>query len=200
MAWRPDYITVVALKAYKTIGDTVDDAELATAITAASRAIDRECNRQFGNTSGAQERFYPATYSGSRCRWKVAIDDLQTAAGLVVKVGATTVTDYTLEPRNAVADGLAFTRLIFGPNAEAVPSAADGFLVSVTANPWGWTAFPTAVVQACKIQSDRLANRRNSPYGVAGSPDLGNELRLLAKVDPDVAVSLALYVRARAVG
>lgn len=199
MAWRPDYITVAQLKAYKTIGDTVDDAELATAITAASRAIDRECNRQFGNVGSAVERFYTATFNGRRGRWVVSIDDLQSTSGLVVKVGTTTVTDYTLEPRNAVADGLAWTLLVFGPNAEAVPSCSDGFLVSVTA-PWGWTAFPTAVVQASKIQSDRFANRRNSPYGVAGSPELGNELRLLARLDPDVAVSLALYVRVRAVG
>lgn len=199
MAWRPDYITVAQLKAYKTIGDTVDDVELATAITAASRAIDLDCNRQFGNVASPVERFYAASFNGRLGRWTVPIDDLQTTVGLVVKVGATTVTDYVLEPRNAVADGLAWTRLVFGPNAEAYPSCDDGYQASATAS-WGWSAIPTAVVQACKIQADRFAVRRNSPFGVAGSPDLGNELRLLARVDPDVAVSLALYRKRRAVG
>jgi hypothetical protein len=185
--------------AYKGGGHPADDAELATAITAASRAVDRECNRQFGNVGAAVERFYPAAFSGGRGRWKVSIDDLQSTTGLIVKVGTTTVTDYVLEPRNAVAEGLAWTRLLFGPLAEAVPSCRDGYLVSITA-PWGWTAFPVAVVQACKIQSHRIANRRDSPYGVAGSPQDGSELRLLARVDPDVAVSLGLYRRARKVG
>jgi hypothetical protein len=45
------------------------------------------------------------------------------------------------------------------------------------------------------LQASRFYARRDSPYGVAGSPDLGSEVRLLSKVDPDVAVSLADYVR-----
>ena len=38
-------------------------------------------------------------------------------------------------------------------------------------------------------------HRKGSPYGIAGSPDLGSELRLLAKLDADVAVLLRSFVR-----
>lgn len=198
MVWRPDYLTLQELKDYKTIDDDVDDVQLAVAITAASRAIDKACNRQFGKVDAPAERVYTAWYNYERCRWIVPIDDLQDTTGLAVTIGGVTVTDYKLEPRNAVADGLAWTSLVLGPAAEATPSEADEFEVSAV-GPWGWAAFPDAVVQACEIQSHRFANRRDSPYGVAGSPQQGSELRLLARIDPDVKVSLGLYVRPRAV-
>jgi hypothetical protein len=64
--------------------------------------------------------------------------------------------------------------------------------VKVTAL-WGWTAVPVAVKQATLLQASRFFSRRHSPYGVAGSPELGSEIRLLARVDPDVGVSLRDY-------
>jgi hypothetical protein len=199
MAWRPDYITLDQLKDYKTIDDDVDDAELQTAISAASRAIDKATNRQFGKVDAPIARVYRAWFNCDRGRWVVSIDDLQSTSGLVVTIGGTVVTKYTLEPRNAVADGLAWTSLVLGLDAEAMPSSGDEYEVTAAA-PWGWAAVPDAVVEACYIQSHRFANRRDSPYGVAGSPQQGSELRLLARLDPDVKVSLGLYVRPRAVG
>lgn len=198
VAWRPDYITLQELKDYKTIDDDLDDAQLATAITAASRAIDKATNRQFGKVDTPQGRVYSAWWNGERCRWVVDIDDLQDTAGLVVTIGGVAVTKYKLEPRNAVVDGLAWTSLVLAPDAEALPSSADEYEVTGLA-PWGWAAFPPAVVEAAYIQSHRFANRRDSPYGVAGSPQQGSELRLLARLDPDVKVSLGLYVRPRTV-
>jgi len=53
---------------------------------------------------------------------------------------------------------------------------------------------------ATVLQANRLLKRRHAPFGVAGSPELGSELRLLARVDPDVAVSLRGLGRMRAVG
>jgi hypothetical protein len=50
---------------------------------------------------------------------------------------------------------------------------------------------------AARIQAGRFSIRQESLYGVAGSPAAGSELRLLARVDPDVGVSLANYVRPR---
>ncbi|NIL59971.1 phage gp6-like head-tail connector protein, partial [Salinispora arenicola] len=66
--------------------------------------------------------------------------------------------------------------------------------LTITA-PWGWPAIPTAVVLATQLQASRLLTRRDSPYGVAGSPQDGSEMRLLARVDPDVEVVLRPYVR-----
>jgi hypothetical protein len=102
-----DYVTVEELAAYARITDSNDDDQLELAISAASRVIDRYCNRSFGE------------------------------------------------------------------DAEEVPSA---------------------VKQACLIQASRFFTRRYAPFGVAGSPESGSEMRLLAKVDPDVAVILGPYV------
>lgn len=49
---------------------------------------------------------------------------------------------------------------------------------------------PASVKLATMIQGSRWAKRRDSPFGIAGSPEMGNEMRLLARIDPDVAVLL----------
>lgn len=197
MPWAPDYITTAELKAFIHVGDALDDVELAAWCTAASRSIDQYCNRQFGKVDAPEQRWYTARPSGARGLWVVDIDDLMSAAGLTVLVGSTAVTKYTLEPRNAAARGLPWTRLVIAADAETQPCGTDGE-VAATAS-WGWTAFPPAVKQASKLQGSRFTARRDSPYGVAGSPTLGSELRLLARVDPDVAVSLAGLTRPRKV-
>lgn len=197
--WKPDYITADQLKDYRNVDDAVDDAVYATAVTAASRAIDDYCNRQFGNTVTAQQRAYTAWYNYELMRWVVDIDDLQTVEGLVVEIGGTAVTVYTLAPVNAVLDGKAWTQLVFGMSAEAQPCGSLGEVL-ITADPWGWDEVPVSVVNAAYLQGSRFVSRRKSPYGIAGSPDQGSELRLLNRVDPDVGVSLRGFRRTRKVG
>jgi hypothetical protein len=186
MAWAPDYVTASELKAYLRIGDTQDDAQLGFAITAASRAIDRHCRRQFGSVS-AEERVYTPEYDRHRRRWLIPIDDLMTAASSVEIAGEVLV-EYTLEPRNAAAKGKPWELLVVDKDATVVPCGEE-YEAAITAA-WGWTAVPTTVKHACLLQASRFFKRRDSPFGIAGSPDVGSELRLLAKVDPDVAVSL----------
>lgn len=198
MAWKPDYVTLNAQKAYMHLDDTADDTELPGAITAAARAIDRACNRQFGQVDAAEERIYTARWDGERCRWIVDIDDLQDSTGLAILVNGTAITKYTLEPVNAVLEGKAWTRLVVGRDAETQPCGAENEISGTGL--WGWADFPATVVHANKLQASRFHNRRDSPYGIAGSPDQGSELRLLARVDPDVAVMLADYRRRRKVG
>lgn len=200
MSWSPDYISAAELKAALRISDTVDDAELPAVVTATSRAIDQHCNRQFGVVAAPEQRWYTARPNWRRDRWVADIDDLMSVTGLAVLVDAVTVTsaNYTLEPRNAAAEGKPWTRLVFGTSPEKEPTGlADQ--VAITAL-WGWSAVPLPVKHAAKLQGNRFASRRDSPYGVAGSPDQGSELRLLARLDPDVAVSLAGLVRPRKVG
>jgi hypothetical protein len=193
MAWAPDYCTAADLKEFVHIGDTVDDSEVALAVTAASRAIDNHTSRQFGVTAAAEERFYTARFDRGRLRWMIEIDDLMTATGLEVTVDGAEITDFTLAPRNHAAKGKPWTHLIVGAASTVVPNCdEDG--VSVTAT-FGWTAIPAAVTEACLLQGSRFLKRREAPFGVAGSPERGSELRLLAKVDPDVAVALSGYVR-----
>jgi uncharacterized phiE125 gp8 family phage protein len=193
MAWAPDYVTAPDLKAYLRIDDTVDDAQVALAITAASRAVDRHTNRQFGLAAAAEERRYTASWDRRRCRWVVGIDDLMTVTGLVVTTEAGTVDAYELQPGNAAAEGRPWTRLVVQPESAVIPTGIeDGVTVEAR---WGWTTVPVPVQQATLLQASRLFKRRDAPFGVAGSPELGSELRLLAKVDPDVAVVLGPYVR-----
>lgn len=197
--WKPNYITAEELKAYRNVDDGVDDTFYTAAVTAASRAIDNHCNRQFGQMDESQERAYTAWYNYDLARWVVDIDDLQDATGLVVTIGGTAVTVYTLAPVNAVLDGMAWTQLIIGRSAEAQPCGALAEVL-ITVDAWGWDAIPVSVVNAAYLQGSRFVSRRKSPYGIAGSPDQGSELRLLNRVDPDVGVSLRGFRRTRKVG
>jgi hypothetical protein len=197
MAWAPDYVTLAALKTYLRISDNVDDADLAIDITAASRAIDDHCNRQFGKVTAAEARIYTPRPDYERGVWVVDIDDLDDVTGLAVLVGGSAVTSYTLEPVNAVVKGKVWTRLVISADSSVQPTGTDNE-AAITAK-WGWTTAPVSVGHACRLQASRFNARRGSPYGVAGSPDQGSEMRLLARVDPDVGVSLRGYRRERAV-
>lgn len=206
MAWAPDYITSAELKAFKRISDTVDDTEIAGFITASSRAVDNATSRQFGQVGTAEARVYTPEWDRRRNRWVIEVDDLDTTTGLVVTVinGTTTTTitsaNYTLEPRNAVAKGMVWTHIVLGTSAEATPSRSDPLDSAGITAKWGWSTTPTTVKQASKVQAARFLARRDSPYGVAGSPNDGSELRLLALVDPDVKVMLNRYIRHWAAG
>lgn len=198
MAWKPDYATTDELAAYVRITDSADDVQLALAVTAASRAIDRHTRRQFGLVATPEARYYTPRWDIRRCRWVVDIDDLMTTTGLLVAADlddsgdyATTLDAYALKPVNAQTTGEPWTSLVILPASTAQPDGAE-HSVEVTAR-FGWTTVPTAVKQACLLQASRVFARRGSPFGIAGSPDTGSELRLLAKVDPDVAVSLEPY-------
>jgi hypothetical protein len=200
VTWAPDYLTAADAKAYLRVDDAVDDAQIATAITGASRAIDRACGRQFGALAATEDRVYQAEYDrhATPAGWIVQVDDVATATGMVVKVGTTVVTQYSREPLNAVTKGGVWTSIRFSEDAEAQPDDEPSRLVTVTAQ-WGWASVPSAITHACKIQTSRFLARRDSPFGIAGSPADGSELRLLARVDPDVAVLVRPYRRVWAV-
>jgi Phage gp6-like head-tail connector protein len=198
MAWAPPYLTLSEAKAYLRIADTVDDAEITVAIEAASRSIDEHCNRQFGQVDEVEERVYTARWDYHRNRWVVDIDDLDDADELTVTVAGAALTEFTLEPVNAVVKGLVWTRLVVSPDAAVQPCGRENEVAVVA--PWGWSGMPVTVASACRLQTARFFSRRNSPYGVAGSPDQGSELRLLSRVDPDVGVMLRRYVKPRRVG
>lgn len=194
MTWAPDYCTSAEYKAYARITDTVDDTQIATYVTAASRAIDRATGRQFGQVAAVEERFYTPVWDRRRGRWVIETDDFATLTGAVIELDGNAVTDYAAEPVNAVVKGKVYTRLVLG--LAYSPATRDPYTLSATIR-WGWSAVPTAVKGAQLLQTSRFLARRDSPYGVAGSPADGSELRLLAKVDPDVDVMLNHYKRRR---
>lgn len=195
MAWAPAYVDESELRAYLRISDPVDDPEISLAVEAASRAIDHATNRQFGLVAAAEARTYETWWSPRRGLYVADIDDLMTTDNLVVTVSSSPVASsaYELTPANAAAKGRPWTRI----GLRSVTPAALGAgpdTVAITAE-WGWSAVPDTIKQATLIQASRVFARQRSPFGVAGSPELGNELRLLAKVDPDVAVLLQNYRR-----
>lgn len=208
MPWAPDYVTKDELKGFLRIdvGDVVDDAQLAIAITSASRAVDKTCSagfpRQFGQVTAAEARLYTPKFDCSRVgstwpigKWVVQIDDLMDATGLTVTTAAGTVDLFVKQPVNAVPTGKPWTRLVVDPAAAVIPKGTENE-VTVTAK-FGWTTVPVTIKQATLLQASRLFKRRDAPFGVAGSPEVGSEVRLLARVDPDVAVTLRPYIRQR---
>lgn len=206
MTYVTDYCTVAELKDQLRVTDTDDDTALGYAVTAASRAIDAETCRTFGLTGSAVARLfdYDGLHIEGRCAVKIA--DLQTTVGLAVTADfagdytySTTLTlntDFDLWPWNAAADGVPWTHLVLRPNTVnfSPRCAPQARLLSVTGN-WGWSAVPTSVKQACLIQAARFFVRRDAAFGIAGSPELGTEVRLLARLDPDVALMLQGYTR-----
>jgi hypothetical protein len=196
MALRPDYCTSAELKSYRRIeaADTEDDSELGLAITAASRAVDRFCGRPFG--SAAQDRFYTARWDTGLGRWVVDTDDIASTTGLSITYDslrdgtyADAITVYTLAPANAVADDKPWTRIVVGATDPlGVGAVPDGVQVSAT---FGWASVPTTVKTATLVQASRFLMRRDSPFGMAGEGDF--QIRLLDRVDPDVAAMLRTY-------
>lgn len=205
MTWAPNYATPGQLAEYTRIGDSADDPWLRLCVTAASRAVDRTCGRQFGIHDQPVTRYYSLREPppGIRRepgggRWWALIDDVTTTEDLAVTVESrsgprdlTAEAPSLLRPRNAAADGRPFTEFAL-PTGMAPVDPEDG--LQVTAR-FGWAEIPSAVVEATLLQASRLVSRRDAPFGVTGSPDSGTETRLLAKVDPDVAVALQDYRR-----
>lgn len=198
IALYPDYVTAAQLKFSLGISDVVDDDLLAVNITAASRAVDAACGRQFGLAASATER--AETWDSRRIEGLPALEvfDVQTAAGLAVTtvdvdhVDDTTLangTDFDLWPWNAAADGRPWTHLVLRVDAAAqFPRHSQGVAVTAT---WGWTTVPKLVQNAVLLQAARWYKRKDAPFGVAETPTGGEGFRLLDRLDPDVALSLA---------
>lgn len=195
MPWQPDYVSTEELKAYLYVqsSDVADDVQLSVWCTAASRAVDSKANRQFGQLAGAAGRTYrrPAAYDVVSGLWLLEVDDLQDITGFTVNGQPYASCGAVLLPDNAPADGKPYERLGF-------TDPPDGPTVGV--GRWGWDATPVQVTGAVKLQANRWNARRASPFGVAGSPDQGSEIRLLARLDPDVAPMLAGVMRRRQAG
>ena len=201
MSWAPIYVSTTELAAYTRIGDVDDDAQIELATTAASRAVDQRCRRQFGLLDAVEARYYTARWVCPLLRWVVDIDDLMSTAGLVVAVALDdeldytdgTITGYDLLPVNAAADGRPWSQLAVRSGSSVQPNCTVNG-VRVTAR-WGWPGIPDPIRQACLLQASRLLSRRDSPFGVAGSAEMGSEVRLLARLDPDVAVAVRPFRR-----
>jgi len=188
------YATLAELKARLNITDTADDAVLEAVITAASRSIDADTGRQFFATTAT--RYFTADSS-----YLVFIDDLLSITSLKADLDGDRVhedtwssSDYDLEPYNGASQSIQepYTRIRLRPRSNKYfPTFRHG--VEVVGS-WGFAATaPAPVNEACLIQAARLFKRKDAPFGVLGTPELG--VVRLPKLDMDVRQLLAPFVR-----
>jgi len=185
------YATVAQLKARMNITDTTDDVILDMVLNGVSRQIENHCRRHFDLKKTTR---YFTAMNASAC----LVDDLSTLTTLATDNNGDrtystswTVTDYDLWPFNAAEWSKPYTILNVAVNGDYVfPTFRKGVKIVGT---WGWPAVPTPVIEACLIQGARVFKRRDSPFGVAGAPEVG-EIRIIPRLDPDVRQLLEPYV------
>lgn len=193
--WKPTYASLTLMRDWlriRNIEDTDDDGLLRLKLSAASRAVDGTTHRQFGKEDTPVERTYDVRWSRTLNAYVVDVDDIMDTTDLVITVDGTVVVaaDYKLRPRNAIADGRPYTRVVLGGAVAVTDGEFSGLGL------WGWNApWPDEVTESTMLQASRLNIRRDSPYGIAGGADGSGELRLLARLDPDVAPLVADLVR-----
>jgi len=183
------YATLAEIKAALAIDDTNDDLALEAAITAASRMIDAYTGRFFYKDGAVGS--YVARYFTTDDFYNCSIDDIVTINEIAIDsnfdqtysiVFATS--DYLTEPVNNPRRGWPYTRIL-ASGAYVFPAyIPQGVRVTGI---WGWSATPAEISMATLIQSSRLFARKQSPFGIAGAPDMG-VVRLSSRLDADVEV------------
>ena len=193
MAITNGYITLAQAKTAAGIIDSGSDTELELVIEAASRQIDDHCGRFFYQ-SAASTAFYTA-----QDYLVQPIDDFASVSSIATDGDAngtystswTINTDCALAPFNAATTGRPFTEII------ALTEGANTFPVQIVkavrvVGTRGWSTVPVTIQQATITTVSRLFNRRNTPFGIASAPEIG-QMRLLARLDPDVEQLLRPY-------
>jgi hypothetical protein len=185
------YCTLAELKASLNITDAVDDTALETAIGAASRMIDDYTERFFyvnGSVGSPVTRYYTPVDA-----YTLNIDDITTVSEVASDdnfdrtfgtVWATS--DYMVEPINNPVKSWPYNRVL-AIGAYIFPYQLPQSIR--IKGVWGFSAVPAEVNMATLIQSSRLFGRRQSPFGIAGSPEMGT-VRLYSRLDADVEVLL----------
>lgn len=212
MALKADYCTATEFKVWARIADAADDVAIGLAITSASRDVDQVAGRSFGQDDPAVARYYSLTADGHYHRnrndpfyGRYTVDpdaDISATSGLTVKVDndddgtfettLTINTDFRLWPYNAAADSRPWERIVLTAGG-SLPTPLR--TIEVTAK-WGWAAVPSDIKLATEVQAQTiLKGGRDSPLGIAGSPDFGNELRLSTKLHPIAAELVRPYVK-----
>lgn len=189
MAITNGYCTLAELKSALAIDtlDVVDDTALELAVESSSRMIDDYCDRFFYQDGTSQSPV--ARYYSPIDMYYVQIDDIITITEIATDEDLSfswdtvwTTTDFMVEPINNPRKGWPYNKLL----AVGAYIFTAGLPQSLRVQGiWGWSAVPKEIKTACLIQSSRMFLRRQSPFGIAGSPELGT-VRLLAKLDADV--------------
>lgn len=184
------YATLAELKTYLNITGTADDARLESAIESASRAIDMETSRRF---YALTDTVYFQTDDPMRCDID---DDLLSVTSISIDTTgnrdyvALGATDYELDPENAP-----YRTIWIAPGSSKAFPINQRRGVKVVAS-WGYNAtnsYPQAVNKACLMLAARYFKRKDSVFGVMGTPELGY-VRVTSK-DTDIRALLQPYRR-----
>lgn len=191
MAWTDPYYDVTEFKARLGITGSGQDAVLQQAIDAASRQVESWAGRVFNKTETAVARYFTAKYGDL-----LELPDFISVSEIAVDGGARTwttvwaATDYDLYPFDADDDGKPYTEIRTAPTGTLLfGSYPRG--VRVTAI-WGWPEVPAVIREATALQATRLYKRKDAPFGVIGSTELG-QFQTISKIDPDVLAMVAPY-------
>lgn len=186
-----DYITAAELKATLSMtGTTFADADIADAVTAASRAIDEYCSRRFFVTALDETRYFTPR------RLYVDLGDLASLTSFATDAGGGTTfadtwainTDLLLHPLNADLDAVPWNRAHRHPNSSKVWPPYPRSVKVV--GKFGWTTAPAHVTQACTIIAQQLLiAARNAPLGFSAGLD-GSPATRIAQIDPRVRMLL----------
>lgn len=193
------YTTLADVRNGLQIEDSIDDTAIEAAILSASRQIDEYCQRFFyqeGTVGSPSTRYYTALNP-----WSLEIDDIVTLTEVATDTGFDTPLQYDqvwnlssdimVEPVNNDKKGWPYTRLL------AVGEYVWPYFFPQTCRirgVFGFPEIPYEVELACKIQASRLFVRKQSPFGIAGSVELGT-VRLNSRLDPDVEMLLKTFRR-----
>jgi hypothetical protein len=195
MAITNGYATLSELKTYLGISASTDDARLELAIESASRAIDTECSRQFFATT---QTLYFETDDPLRCDLNA---DLLSVTSIAIDttgrrdyqvLGAS---DYELDPEAAP-----YRTIFIAPAASYFFPVDQRRGVRIIGS-WGYCAtgsHPQAIARACVILATRYFKRKDAPFGVVGTPELGF-MRVTSK-DPEVRALLNPFRRYEVAG
>jgi hypothetical protein len=191
------YTTLADVRNALQIEDSLDDNDIQAAILAASRMIDDYCQRGFyqeGTLAAPVVKYYTPVSP-----WYLEIDDLIQPTEIASRANQSgpfsTIwnldNDVMYEPINNPEIGRPVTRLL------AVRTYVFPYFFPQTVKitgVWGYSSIPYEVELACKIQASRLFIRKQSPFGIAGSVELGT-VRLNSRLDPDVEMLLKTFRR-----
>lgn len=202
-----DYVTPDQMKATLSLtGESFADADVATACTASSRAIDQACSRVFYVDAAATvTRFYTPEDT-----LLLPIDDLVQLSSMNVDRDGngtfeetwTLTTDFVLQPPNAPVDfggrPYELVRVRRFSGNRWLPAGIENSVQIV--GKWGWPAVPAEIVNATTIYAHRLLRRsRESPFGIVWPGQGESAAMRIGQQDPDVAGLIKPYMKARGI-
>lgn len=193
MALDDSYVDLETMKARLNLTGNAHDALLSQAIAAASRAIDNWTGRCFAKSDTPTARVFTARY-GDQIDLPdfVSLTEVATDDGRRTYTTVWETTDYDPFPWDAPERNRPYTELRVAPyGSQAFVTWPRGVRITAV---WGWPEVPAAIAEAAALQATRLWKRKDAPFGVTGSAELG-QLRAITSMDPDVKAIIAPYKR-----